>query len=85
MFSAKIYVKYPQSTFTEERTDAGEYTDDPSVMLQMVEMIYAVYSDNGNMAGSTRQKLHDEIAYWRAEKEKREMRRSSTREHTCGV
>jgi len=42
-------------------------------MLQMVEMIYAVYSDNGNMAGSTRQKLHDEIAYWRAEKEKREM------------
>lgn len=25
MFSAKIYVKYPQSTFTEERSDSGEY------------------------------------------------------------
>lgn len=60
------------------------YTDDPSVMLQMVEMIYAVYSDNGNMAGSTRQKLHDEIAYWRAEKEKRETRRSSIGGRTCG-
>jgi hypothetical protein len=53
-------------------------------MLQMVETIYAEYTDNGNMAGSTRQKLHDEIAYWRAEKEKRETRRSSIGGRTCG-
>jgi hypothetical protein len=53
-------------------------------MLQMVETIYAEYTDNGNMAGSTRRKLHDEITYWRAEKEKREMRRSSIGGRTCG-
>jgi len=33
MFSAKLYVKYPQSTFTEERTDAGEYLGTYTVSL----------------------------------------------------
>ena len=33
MFSAKLYVKYPQSTFTEERTDAGEYLGTYSVSV----------------------------------------------------
>ena len=33
MLSAKLYVKYPQSTFTEERTDAGEYPGTYSVSI----------------------------------------------------
>lgn len=33
MFSAKLYVKYPQSTFTEERSDDGKYLGTYSVSL----------------------------------------------------
>lgn len=33
MFSAKIYIKYPQSTFIEERSDSGEYLGTYSVSL----------------------------------------------------
>lgn len=33
MFSAKIFVKYPQSTFTEERSDSGEYLGTYTVSL----------------------------------------------------
>ena len=33
MFSAKIYVKYPQSTFTEERSDDGKYIGTYTVSL----------------------------------------------------
>lgn len=33
MFSAKIFVKYPQSTFTEERSDDGKYLGTYTVSL----------------------------------------------------
>lgn len=33
MFSAKLYVKYPQSTFTEERSDDGKYIGTYTVSL----------------------------------------------------
>lgn len=33
MFSAKIYIKYPQSTFIEERSDDGKYLGTYTVSL----------------------------------------------------
>ena len=69
MFSAKIYIKYPQSTFIEERSNDGKYLGTYSVSLPCSlfldeELKKEIGSSVINLEGLTIQECNPQYVYW---------------------